>query len=99
MISVEQCILCNRDVPFLTDHHVVPKSRGGKKSIAICRDCHRQLHALFDNKTLERQLCSVELIMANNEFCKYLKWISKRPFGVVHKARQSKSRKKCGRRG
>jgi len=93
----ERCALCERDVPFLTDHHVIPKSRGGKELIAICRDCHRQLHALFDNKTLERQFNNIKAIMEDDNFCKYLKWVRKRPFGVVHKAKRARARER-GRR-
>jgi 5-methylcytosine-specific restriction endonuclease McrA len=97
--ELKKCLLCERDVPSLTDHHIVPKSRGGKALIAICKDCHRQLHALFDNKTLEEELNTEEAIKLNKQFRNYLKWIRRRPFGVVHKARRSRDTKKRGRRG
>jgi hypothetical protein len=97
--TIEICILCEREVPFLTDHHIVPKSRGGKDLVAICRDCHRQLHALFENKVLESDLNTVEAIIANDSFVKYLKWVDKRPFGAVHKAKRAKDSRSRGRRG
>ena len=97
--TLEICILCQREVPFLTDHHIIPKSRGGKDLVAICRDCHRQLHALFENKTLETELNTVEAIVSNEGFAKYLKWVDKRPFGAVHKAKRARDSKRRGRRG
>jgi len=99
MIKETICILCQRDVPYLTDHHIVPKSRGGTELVAICRNCHRQLHVLFGNKTLEAELNTVDVIMANEQLIKYLAWVEKRPFGSVHKAKRSKDSRKRGRRG
>lgn len=93
------CPLCKREVTSLTDHHIVPKSRGGTQLVGICKDCHRQIHALFDNKTLEQELNSVESLLANDQFAKYVKWVGKRPDGVVHKAKRSRDTKKRGRRG
>ena len=97
--TLEKCILCNRDVPFLTDHHIVPKSRGGTELIAICRDCHRQLHALYENKFLETTLNNLDAILADEQFSKYLKWVQNKPFGAVPKAKIAKDSKKRGRRG
>jgi len=93
------CALCERIVPEITDHHVVPRSLGGHKLIKVCKDCHRQLHALFDNKILAEVLNTVEAIKNNKQFYKYLKWVRKKPFGVIHKARRSRDTKKRGRRG
>lgn len=93
------CPLCEREVSVLTDHHIVPKSRGGVELVAICVDCHKQVHALFDNKTLETQLNTVESLLANEQFLKYLKWVRKRPDGVIHKAKRSRGTKMRGRRG
>jgi len=93
------CKLCERNVPVTTDHHIIPRSRGGKELIEICKDCHKQLHALFDNKTLEEKLNTIELILANEQFYKYLKWVRTKPYGVVHKAKRSKETRKRGRKG
>jgi 5-methylcytosine-specific restriction protein A len=93
------CLLCGRKVPEITDHHVVPRSYGGSTLIQICRDCHRQLHVLYDNKTLATRLNTVEAILADEQFGKYLKWVEKRPFGAVHKARRSKDTRRRGRKG
>ena len=94
------CPLCERGgLPDLTEHHVVPKSRGGRDTISICRDCHRQIHALFDNKTLERELNSIEDLKRNPGVKRFLKWLKKKPYGSAHKARRSKNTHDRGRRG
>lgn len=94
-----ECELCKRDVPSLSEHHLVPKSRGGKETVSICKDCHRQIHALFENKSLEQQLNTVELLLADENFAKYIKWIENKPYGVARKAKRSKDTRNRGRRG
>ncbi len=76
----DPCPLCKRNMLLcnLTKHHLVPKSRGGKTTEKICRTCHRQLHALFTNKELARELNSVEALKENKDVQKYLSWVKNR---------------------
>lgn len=61
---MQSCQLCGRAVEVLTAHHLYPKSQGrrtGRKiaelpTVRVCRACHRQIHALFSNKELAREL-------------------------------------------
>lgn len=41
-INNELCFECDR--PMDVWHHVVPKSRGGKKTIPLCNSCHSIIH-------------------------------------------------------
>lgn len=91
------CLLCEREVPELTEHHLIPRSRGGVETTPICRDCHRQIHALFSNKVLETEMNSYEAIIADERFAKYVKWVRKRPFGTVQKAKRAKENRSRGR--
>lgn len=84
------CPLCLRQVPEVSDHHLVPKSRGGHRTEAICLDCHRMVHTLFDNKRLERELNTVEALQAEPGFAKYLTWIGKRPPNRRYRAKRPK---------
>lgn len=78
------CPLCNRTGCEMSDHHLVPKERGGAKQeqVLICNDCHKTIHAFFDNRELEQTLSSVEALRANERFAKHLLWLSKRPSGT-----------------
>jgi hypothetical protein len=97
-----ECPLCERDAPeeLVSDHHLVPKSRGGKKTLAICADCHRQVHALWTNKQLADEFHTVEAIMADERFAKFARWVAKRPpERRMPKAKRAKGTRKRGRGG
>lgn len=81
-----RCELCEREVPETTVHHLTPKQVGrrrGRKvaelpTAKLCRACHRQLHALHDNRTLA-SLDSVEKLRHDPEVAKFLDWVRRQP--------------------
>lgn len=89
------CELCGRNVAFLTKHHLIPKARHAnkrnKRDFArhevkhrlawFCRPCHSQVHALFTEKTLEREFNTLELLAAHPDVAKFVRWIQKKPDG------------------
>jgi 5-methylcytosine-specific restriction endonuclease McrA len=73
----DPCPLCGRPNVDPTDHHLVPKSRGGKDTKSICRDCHKAIHAVFTNEELETTYNTVEALMAHEELAKMIRFIAK----------------------
>lgn len=71
------CPLCERPNLSPSDHHLVPKSRGGRVTETICRDCHTAIHATFTNKELEREYSTFEALMAHEEFAALIRFIGK----------------------
>lgn len=62
----------------LTRHHLVPKSRKGRETVLICATCHKQIHAIFSEKELERRFNSIDTLVESDEFRSWVKWIRKR---------------------
>ena len=89
------CELCLREAVRFTEHHLVPRSRGGKygPKARLCPTCHRQLHAMFSEKTLANELNSVERLRKDPEFAGYLKWASKQKDGASFRVRRANSRR------
>ena len=89
------CELCQRESARFTEHHLVPRSRGGKygPKARLCPTCHRQLHAMFSEKTLANELNSVERLRADPEFAGYLKWASKQKDGASFRVRRANTRR------
>ena len=91
------CPTCNRPNYHPTDHHLVPRSRGGKTTETLCRDCHKAIHALFSNKELEKTYNSVDALMAHEGFAKMIRFIAKQD-GRVH-IKLANTQRRRGRNG
>ena len=75
------CPICERDMikgPSIDKHHMVPKCRGGKKTEYLHKVCHRKIHSIWTEKELEREFNDPEVICANEEIQKFIKWIKKK---------------------
>lgn len=73
----DPCPLCKRPNDDPTDHHLVPKSRGGKVTKTLCRDCHKAIHAVFTNHELETTYNTVEALMSHEELARMIAFIAK----------------------
>jgi 5-methylcytosine-specific restriction endonuclease McrA len=60
------CPICDRPIPDSQKdaHHFIPKSKGGKATEYLHRICHRQIHALFTETQLARELNTAEACLA-----------------------------------
>jgi len=83
----------------MSDHHLVPQSRGGQETIPVCLDCHKSIHAFFTNKELENNYNSVCSLLADDKFSKHIKWLSKQPSDRRFKTVRVKDKKIRGRSG
>jgi hypothetical protein len=45
-----------KEFRMMSNHHCIPKSRGGRETIRIHRDIHHKYHALFNNMTPDEVL-------------------------------------------
>lgn len=93
------CPLCNREVPKVSDHHLTPKSRGGKITLPICLDCHKSIHAFFTNKELDEKFHMVEALLSDEKFSKHIKWLSKQDPNRRYKTKRVNNKKKRGKSG
>ena len=96
-----KCVLCEREVNEVGRHHLIPRTRHKnkrnkrefdrtevKKTAPICWPCHKQIHAIFTEKELERGYNTIELIRVHPEMEKFIKWIKKKPAGFRTKAKK-----------
>jgi hypothetical protein len=95
--ALDPCPLCGRPNHRPSDHHLVPRTRGGDVTKTICEDCHRAIHSMFSNKELERQYSSVESLMGHEGFAKMVAFIGRQK-GRVH-FKVTKAQRRRGRNG
>ena len=88
------CELCRRQADRRTRHHLVPRARGGNhgSTALLCPTCHRQLHALFTETTLARELYSIDLLRSDPQVRGYLKWIRKQKSAANFPVRRAVNR-------
>ncbi|TDQ42072.1 HNH endonuclease [Aureibacillus halotolerans] len=91
-----QCELCGRHDIVTTLHHLTPKEKGGTHgaTAALCRPCHKQVHALFTNEELAKHYYSIELLQTEERLHKFIRWIRKQPGDRMPAIKTANRRKK-----
>jgi len=93
-----KCELCGREILAgkESSHHLIPKCRDGKYGpVAILHEiCHKQIHALFDEKMLSKHYNTIEKLKARPDIVRFIKWIRKKDPGFNIKARRADGRNK-----
>lgn len=75
-----ECALCRRPLGHRIEwHHVVPKSQGGRETVALHPICHRAIHANISNKELARLYPTLEALRARDDVAEFLRWIANKP--------------------
>jgi hypothetical protein len=86
------CPLCDRAIPKLhrDEHHLIPKSHGGRITTVLHRICHRQIHAVFTETELARQYHSIELLKQQEEMAGFIAWVRQKPDDFFERTRKSR---------
>ena len=86
------CPLCDRAIPKLQrdEHHLIPKSHGGRTTTVLHRICHRQIHAVFTETELARQYHSIELLKQQEEMAGFIAWVRLKPDDFFERTRKSR---------
>lgn len=76
------CPLCGRPIvpgPSADEHHLVPRSQGGRDKMPVHRVCHRKIHATFSAKELACGFASWEALRAHPEIAAFVRWVRGKP--------------------
>ena len=60
--------------------------------VLLCPTCHRQLHALFSEATLEKDLSTVEALKQHPQVASFLSWMRKQKGPASFRVRRAKGR-------
>ena len=83
----ERCGLCGREVPLLTEHHLLPRSQGRRRgyrmadlpTVMLCSACHKFLHRTFTNAELERGFTTVDALLQDERVQNFVAWVRRQP--------------------
>ena len=87
----EGCAFCKRDVAT-REHHVVPRCKGGRETAATCNSCEDFIHKTWSHNELRDTFNTVEKILDDPRFQKFLAWLYKQQQGAVFRTRRNRSR-------
>jgi 5-methylcytosine-specific restriction endonuclease McrA len=73
------CWLCGRVLGDQVDHyHPVPKSRGGRATVAVHPICRRTIESVFTNAELARSGGVREKLADHPEISRFLTWVAEK---------------------
>ena len=79
-VTAETCGLCRRPLGMRIEwHHVVPKSQGGRDTVALHPICHRTIHATVSNAELAQLYPTLDLLRARDEIRRFVAWVADKP--------------------
>ena len=92
----EPCALCRRTGTALTVHHLIPRSQHRRDRIRrrfgieacrqhrirLCPPCHKQVHAVLDERTLANHYHTLEALGSHPAIARFVAWIARRPAGT-----------------
>jgi hypothetical protein len=89
------CPLCQRPIPDdqIEDHHLVPKSKGGKIKVALHRICHSHIHAAFTDAQLAKKFSTIAAILEDPTIQRFVGWVKTKPPGFEDEAAQRDRRR------
>jgi len=97
--SIDLCPLCKRPNLRPSDHHLIPRSRGGREKTNVCQDCHDAIHETFSNKELERDFSTVEALLGHPTFSKTIAFIARQDPSRRTRTARVKHQRRRGRNG
>ncbi|MCM2442290.1 HNH endonuclease [Agrobacterium vitis] len=75
------CPLCERVIPDdqMENHHLVPKSKGGKLKLPLHRICHSHIHRVFTDAQLAKKFSTIAAILEDPAIQKFVTWVKTKP--------------------
>ncbi len=91
------CPLCGRLLPdnkTTDEHHLVPRSLGGRDKYRIHRVCHQKIHTVLTERELARHYHTWEALRSHPEIATFIEWVSKRPPDYLDRNRKTRAMRK-----
>lgn len=95
------CGLCGRPMiagPSVEDHHLLPRSQGGRATIPLHRVCHRKIHAELSEKELARGYTTLDALRAHPDIAAFIAWVARKPPEFTANTFRAKDHARAGRK-
>ena len=91
---LQPCPLCSRPMTArasVDEHHLTPKSQGGKDKFLVHRVCHQKIHATLRERELAKHYFTWEALRAHPELAKFIEWLQNKPHDFVDINRKTRA--------
>jgi len=91
-----KCPICKRELIeglSVNEHHLIPKTFGGKETISLHRVCHDKLHSTFSEREMSNYYHTIDRLMEHEEIRKFIKWVKKKDPEFYSKNKDTSSRR------
>ena len=95
--SAPVCPLCDRPLlpgPSADEHHLVPRSQGGTRTVRLHRVCHQKIHATLSERELRNHYSTAERLRAHPEIRRFIAWLANKPPGYFDRTGFSRLRRR-----
>ena len=88
MSSAATCSLCDRPVPKLTKHHLIPRTQHKyyrlkkgysreqlNQTVLLCSACHKNVHCNISEKELASSYNTVTALQQHPDISKFTEWV------------------------
>jgi len=93
MTELGDCPLCGRKLvggSSVNQHHLVPRSRNGRDTVALHWICHAAIHATLSEKELERQYNMIERLREHPQLRRFIVWVRRKPSELWVRTRRAR---------
>ncbi|AUN31559.1 restriction endonuclease [Niveispirillum cyanobacteriorum] len=84
--------------PSVEEHHLLPRSQGGKEKVPLHRVCHRKIHAELSEKELARGYTTLDALRAHPDIAAFIQWVARKPPEFTAVTFRAKDHAKAGRK-
>ncbi|WP_298422429.1 HNH endonuclease [Rhodoblastus sp.] len=89
------CSLCRRPLGAKVEaHHLIPKTFGGRETVALHPICHRKIHTTLTDRELQRGYATIEALRAHREIARFICWVETKDADFYAPTFDSKARRK-----
>lgn len=93
--TTEACPLCGRELDeSANEHHLVPKSLGGRETVTLHRICHHKIHSVFTERELKAHYHTIARILERDEMASFVAWVAAKPPAYYSRNERTKSRRR-----
>jgi hypothetical protein len=85
------CPLCGRPMnagDIVDEHHLIPKSKGGREKFLVHKLCHKTIHATLTETQLARTYHTWEALRAQPEIARFIAWVQNKPTALMVRTRR-----------